>query len=95
MQSGVCGQSSEAHHQPTAAKHDLCYCPEWQKTSIIIGVRHIMAEASKPLEICQMDTLLGSKEDGPITQCLRQKENKVILTFSDHEEKKAISIMET
>lgn len=56
----------------------------------------LVAEASKQVDLGQMDNLLGSKANGPIAQHIRQKENKVILTFSDEAAKeKAKSIMKS
>lgn len=67
----------------------------WKK-SPDTGSVILTAETTKPINISYLDALLGSKTNGPVAQCVRQKDNKVTLTFNDKETKEeAKAIMET
>ena len=36
-----------------------------------------------PINLTKMDTLLGSREQGPVAQSLHQRDGKVVMTFDD------------
>lgn len=47
------------------------------------GKAILIAKASTQVDLEKMDCLLDSRKNGPVTQNLRQKNDKVALTFSD------------
>lgn len=55
------------------------------------GKAVLVAESvlSTSVDINQVDLLLGSRSNGPVAQAVRQKEKKVILTFSNNKEMNA------
>lgn len=60
------------------------------------GKAVLVAESTTTVDINQVDNLLGSRSNGPVAQAIRQKEKKVILTFSNVKERDAAhKIMES
>lgn len=60
------------------------------------GKAVLVAESTEKVDINQVDNLLGSRSNGPVAQAVRQKEKKVILTFSDTKDRDAAQkIMES
>lgn len=41
------------------------------------------SKSDQPIDLCKMDALLRSDENGPVAQNVHQKEGQVVLTFSD------------
>lgn len=41
------------------------------------------SKSDQPIDLCKMDSLLRSDENGPVAQNVQQKEGQIVLTFSD------------
>lgn len=47
------------------------------------GKAILIAMANAPVDLNKMDSLLGSNQNGPVTQNIKQHNDKVVLTYSD------------